>query len=148
MIINKEIRKLEVYYDGSCGMCGRFKDWLEKQEHIINVEFLSYASEAARERFPDLAKHDPEKALVIRTDTGEIYRAAEATVISLWACRDYRALAMKLRKPLFMPLARNIYPLIASNRYVISKLLTNDRKLQQELEKQDDGCDDGSCELK
>ena len=148
MTINQEMRSIEVYYDGSCAMCGRFKNWLVKQDHLIGVEFLSYASEAAIERFPDLAKYQPEKAMVVRTDTGKIYQGAEATVICLWACREYRGLAMKLRKPLFLPLARKIYPLIASNRYVISKLLTDDSKLKRELEKQKDQCSDGSCDLK
>jgi len=147
MKINQEICSLEVYYDGSCGMCGRFKNWLEQQEHLIGVEFLSYASEAARERFPDLAEYDPEKAMVVRTDTGEIYRGAESIVMTLWACSEYRKLAMKLRKPMFLPLASKIYPLIASNRYTISKLLTNEGKLKQELEKQKDDCGDGSCDL-
>ncbi len=148
MTINQEMRSIEVYYDGSCGMCRRFKDWLEQQEHLIGVELLSNTSEAARERFPDLAQHDPEKAMVVRTDTGEIYRAAEATVICLWVCREYRGLAMKLRKPLFLPLARKIYPLIASNRHVLSKLLNDDSKLKRELENQGDEYSDGSCELK
>ena len=147
MISNQEISSIEVYYDASCGMCGRFKKWLEQQHHLIGVELLSYTSEAARERFPDLAKYNPEKAMVIRADTGEIYRAAEATVICLWACREYRGLAMKLRNPLLLPLARKIYPLIASNRHLISKLLTDDKKLKRELEKQNDQCDDESCEL-
>ncbi|PQJ29819.1 thiol-disulfide oxidoreductase DCC family protein [Rubritalea profundi] len=148
MTINQEMRSIEIYYDGSCAMCGRFKNWLEQQEHLIGVEFLSYASEAARERFPDLAKYQPEKAMVVRADTGKIYQGAEATVICLWACREYRGLAMKLRKPLFLPLARKIYPLIASSRYVISRLLTDDSKLKRDLEKQKDQCSDGSCDLK
>ena len=148
MTINQEMRSVEVYYDGSCAMCGRFKDWLEQQEHLIGVEFLSYASEAARERFPDLAKYQPEKAMVIRADTGDIYCGAEATVICLWACSEYRGLAMKLRKPLLLPLARKIYPLIASNRYVLSKLLIDESKLKSELENQDDECSDGDCDLK
>ena len=147
MKINQEIRSVEVYYDGSCAMCGRFKDWLEQQKHLIGVEFLSYASEAAKERFPDLAEYQPEKAMVIRTDTGEIYRGAEATVICLWSCSEYRGLAMKLRKPIFLPLARKIYPLIASNRYLISKLLINERKLKRELEKQKDDCSDETCDF-
>ena len=147
MIINQEISSIEVYYDGSCAMCSRFKNWLEQQDHLIGVELLSNTSEAARERFPDLAKYKPEKAMVIRADTGEIYRAAEATVICLWACREYRGLAMKLRNPLLLPLARKIYPLIASNRHLISKLLTDDKKLKGELENQKDQCDDGTCEL-
>jgi predicted DCC family thiol-disulfide oxidoreductase YuxK len=148
MTINQEMRSIEVYYDGSCAMCGRFKNWLGKQHHLIGVKLLNYASEAAREHFPDLAKYQPEKAMVVRADTGEIYQGAEATVICLWACREYRGLAMKLRKPLFLPLARKIYPLIASNRYVISKLLIDDSKLKRELEKQKDHCNDGSCDLK
>ena len=147
MKINQEMRSIEVYYDGNCGMCGRFNKWLEKQDHLIGVELLSNTSEAARERFPELVQYKPEKAMVIRTDTGEIYRAAEATVICLWACREYRGLAMKLRNPLLLPLARKIYPLIASNRHVISKLLTDDKKLKGELENQKDQCDDGTCEL-
>ncbi|MFT5883342.1 MAG: putative DCC family thiol-disulfide oxidoreductase YuxK [Crocinitomicaceae bacterium] len=147
MEINQEISTLEVYYDGRCAMCGRFKNWLEQQELLIGVEFLSYASEAARERFPDLPEYKPDKAMVVRTDKGEIYRGAESIVMILWACSEYRKLAMKLRKPIFLPLASKIYPLIASNRYVISKLLTNEGKLKTELQKQKDECGDGSCDL-
>ncbi|MEO1857925.1 MAG: DCC1-like thiol-disulfide oxidoreductase family protein, partial [Rubritalea sp.] len=111
------------------------------------IEHLSNASEAAKVGFPDLAKYEPEKALVIRADTGEIYRAAEATVICLWACREYRGLALRLANPMLLPLARKIYPLIARNRHALSKLLIDDRKLKRKLEKQGDQCDDGSCEL-
>lgn len=147
MKINQEMRSLEVYYDGGCGMCCRFKEWYVQQALDIEVEFINYNSEAARERFTDLVEYDPEKAMVVRANTGEVFTGAESTVVCLWACSEHRRLAEKLCKPMFLPLAKKAYPLIANNRYKISKLLFNDRVLRRELEGQDSGDCDDNCKL-
>lgn len=129
-------------------MCRRFMSWFREQEHAIEVVLLPYDSEEARERFPELGEHEPDKLMVTRTDIGEVFRGAESWALCLWAIKKYRWLARRMASPVMLPLAQKICVLVAANRLKISKLIfgADDKALAEEIEKLDtEECDDGSC---
>ncbi|MFC4990638.1 DCC1-like thiol-disulfide oxidoreductase family protein [Rubritalea tangerina] len=87
MKIDQEMRFLEVYYDGSCALCCRYKGWFEQQRAEVEVQFIDYASDAARKRFPELLEYEPARAMVVRSDSGMVYQGEEATLMTLWHVR-------------------------------------------------------------
>lgn len=122
MKLSDQVKRLEVFYDGHCGMCCTFHEWLNQQERGAEVDFIPYQSARAAEVFPRLHEQKPEHAMVVRTDDGAVYRAAEAWVWCLWSCLEFRDLAQKLSHPRFLGLAEMTCRVLVANRQVISKL--------------------------
>ncbi|MGJ8672602.1 thiol-disulfide oxidoreductase DCC family protein [Rubritalea sp.] len=122
MKLNDDVEWVEVYYDGQCGMCCTFHEWVNRQERANDIVFLPYQSEEALNRFPTLNTRDPARQMVVRTSTDEIYQGAEAWVWCLWSCTKYRGLAKKVSKPQLLPQVQKICHLLAANRLTLSKL--------------------------
>lgn len=144
----KNYEYVEVYYDGECGMCRQFASWLKNQPHYYVVKLLPYQSKEAAAIFPELKRYHPEKQMVVRTSTKEVFQGAQSWVICLHACKDHRAKALKMRSPLLMPLAAKLCKVMATHRYKISKLFfqRTEQEVAQDMEKlhprkcKDDGC--------
>ena len=119
---NRTPHHLEVYYDGRCGLCCTFHEWLHVQERAFPVRFITYQSEEAEEVFPGLNALHPERDMIVRTDDGIIHRAGEGWVLCLMSCARYQWLARRLASPVLLPFAEKICRALASRRYRISKL--------------------------
>jgi len=151
MKLNKNVNYVEVYYDGKCGMCCTFHEWINKQERANEIVFLPYQSENAQELFPGLNTLDPAREMVVRTDDGEVYRAAEGWVWCLWSCTKYRDLAQKFSNPRLLPYVQKLCLLLAANRLSLSKVFfrAKSKEVAAELHAMPDvECDDGSCDMK
>lgn len=145
-----DIQKVEVYYDGKCGMCCTFHEWVNKQKRANEIVFLPYQSGEAQEIFPELNTLDPAREMVVRTDTGEIYRAAEAWVWCLWSCEKYRGVAKKFNSPSLLPSVQKLCHLLAANRLTLSKLFFRKKSKQvaEELHAMPAvECEDGNCRI-
>ena len=94
--LDKAVKTIEVFYDGRCGMCCTFMDWLEKQERACELICYDYHSSEATAAFPDLLKYHPEKVIVVRVDGEEVYQGAEGWVCCLWTCAKYRDVARRM----------------------------------------------------
>jgi len=116
---------IEVFYDGECGMCQAFSEWLEREPKAAQIRIYPYQSREAHLIFPDLPNYHPEREMVIRTWEGEVYQGAEAWVWCLYGCQAYRKLARRLAHPTLLPFASRIGKLVAKNRRGISRLLIN-----------------------
>ena len=114
---------LHVFFDHRCGMCGRFRRWLEGQAQLVEIQFTSYHDPAAKQICPILDSLHPEEKLVVMADTGQVYQGETAWIMCLWALDNYRELSMTLARPRWLPLARRVCELVSTNRYVWSKLL-------------------------
>lgn len=142
---------LHVFFDHNCGMCGRFRAWLERQPQLVEIRFTSYHDPEARRICPVLDSLHPDEKLVVMADTGQVYQGETAWIMCLWALDNYREFSMTLARPRWLPLARRVCEFVSSNRYAFSKLLfaKPNQQLLEELEAKPPAgaCHDDLCPL-
>ncbi|MGJ8656792.1 MAG: DCC1-like thiol-disulfide oxidoreductase family protein [Akkermansiaceae bacterium] len=153
--LDKGVKKVEVFYDGGCGMCRTFMGWLERQERGCELVCLDYRGEEARDVFPGIGDYEPEKEIVVRMEQGdgecEVYVGGEGWVCCLWSCGKYRDLAEKMNGCVLLPLAKKVCYLVSRNRLGVSRLFfrRKNAEIAAELEKEAEvtkiGCE-GGCE--
>ena len=148
MRLPKEIRKMEVFYDGRCGMCCTFHEWINRQPRTCEIEFIPYQAARAEHVFPGIMTLDPEKEMIVRTDQNEIYRAAEAWVLCLYSCANQQAVARRLARPAMLKIAIHTCRILAANRHSLSKVFFH--KKNKEVKKalhqmQAPDCDSDHC---
>lgn len=150
MKLSEEIKNVEVYYDGKCGMCCTFHEWINRQERANGIVFIPYQSEKAQRNFPMLNTLDPARQMIVRTDDNQIYRAAEAWVWCLWSCTNYRDVAKKFSSPKLLPHVQKLCSLLAANRLTLSKLFFRgkSKEVAERIHEMPDlECEDG-CDLR
>jgi len=138
-------KTIEVFYDGRCGMCCTFHEWIHRQRRAFEIRFLPYQASEAELCFPGLHQLDPAREMVVRTSDGGVYRGAEAWVWCLYSCANYRNVARKLASPRVLPLAIRACRLLAANRHGLSKIFfrKTDKKVREVLHRMDDvACDE------
>ena len=122
MKINQEMRRVEVFYDGECGMCVCFVTWFQKQALRVPVDCMPYQEKEVLRRFPDLMDYEPEKHVVARADTGEMYQGGETSVLLLWLTRRYGWVGSVLKTWPIFPVVQCAYKIAAANRQLLSKV--------------------------
>lgn len=149
MKIPKNIRYIEVYYDGRCGMCCTFHEWVNKQERAYPVRFIPYQSPQAEEWFPGVNELEPEREMIVRDDRRDIYRAAEGWVLCLLSCHKYQGMARRLASPVLLPVAEKACHALAARRHGLSKLFfrKKDNEVAVELHRMSGQSCDDECQL-
>ena len=151
MDLPKQIKGIEVYYDGRCGMCCSFHEWINRQPRAFAIEFIPYQSPDAERIFPGLGTLDPAREMIVRTIEGGIFRGAEAWVWCLYSCANHQAAARRLGGPGLLPIAIHACRVLAANRHALSKVFfrSKDRKVREELHRMEaTACEDGFCVTK
>lgn len=151
MELDKEVRFIEIFYDGHCGVCSSFVEWLTSQDRAIEVRCLAYQSDEAQRVFPEINSLKPDQEMVVRTDTGEVFRGAEGWVWCLWSCAKYKDIAKLMNSKLMLPVAKKVCLLASKNRLKLSKLFFGKKakEVSDEIHSLDDDtgeCADGSCD--
>ncbi|WP_051256601.1 thiol-disulfide oxidoreductase DCC family protein [Cystobacter fuscus] len=149
------MRALCVLYDETCGFCVSCARWLEAQSTWVALECLASGGEEAARRFPELRRSGGREELLVVDDEGGVYRDTQAWLMVLWALEDYREWALRLSSPALMPLARNAFELLSSNRRRLSGWLhLEDEAVRQHLAREAGppgapkcGPDDAACRL-
>ena len=139
---------IEVFYDGRCGMCCTFHEWINRQPRAYAVRFIPYQSPEAERAFPGVNTLDPAREMIVRSDRGRVFRGAEAWVYCLYSCANYRDVARKLASGGLLPVARKVCNLLASNRHALSKVFfrRKDREVREILhDMPEPECPDGAC---
>lgn len=116
------MKTLTIFHDPRCGLCARFRGWLEAQPRRVGVEFLAYDSPEAALRFPDLMTLGGDKDIVVLADDGRWWQGTAAWLTCLWTTCEYRAWSFRLAAPVFQPLVKKAVHLISTNRFAISRL--------------------------
>ncbi len=150
-IPNGNAKKIEVYYDGRCGMCCTFHEWINKQPRKFAIDFIPYQSERAEMVFPGIGMLDPARAMVVRSDSGVIYRGAEAWVMCLYSCSNYQSVAKKLAGPALLSVAIRACHVLAANRHSLSKIFfrSKDKLVRENLHVMEEPkCDSEYCVVK
>jgi predicted DCC family thiol-disulfide oxidoreductase YuxK len=135
MRLSDRMERIEVFYDGRCGMCCSFHEWINRQPRAFPVEFIPYQAPHAEQVFPGLGMLDPAREMVVRTCGGGIFRGAEAWVWCLYSCANHQAVARRLARPRLLPVAVHACRVLASNRHALSKIFfrKKDRLVRNEL---------------
>jgi len=119
------MQKLYVLYDPKCELCCRLKDWLMQQPSWIALEVIPAGCEKARKMFPQLQHIASQNDLAVISDEGAVYLNDRAWIMVLYALEEYRDWAARLTHPLLMPLARQAYAALSSNRHFLSRWLSS-----------------------
>ena len=117
------MKTLTIFHDPRCGLCARFRLWLEGQPTRVRVEFLAYDSEEAGRRFPGLAALGAGQDVVVLADDGRWWQGASAWITCLWATVAYHEWAFRLATPALLPWVGKIVHALSENRLTISRLL-------------------------
>ncbi|MFG2310664.1 thiol-disulfide oxidoreductase DCC family protein [Streptomyces sp. NPDC048566] len=100
------VRGLTVLFDPHCPLCAFLKDWLARQPQLVPLRFVPVASEEARRRYPGIDHRATLSEITVVGDAGQVYQGAPAWIVTLWALREYRALAHRLSTPTGAAFAR------------------------------------------
>ncbi|CAL9474307.1 hypothetical protein SUDANB145_02892 [Streptomyces sp. enrichment culture] len=100
------VRRLTVLYDAECALCAFVRDWLTRQQHLVELEPVPAGSAEARRRFPGLDHAATLDEITVVGDGGQVYRGAAAWIVVLWALREHRPLAHRLSTPSGAKLAK------------------------------------------
>ena len=135
MKLPNELKRIEVFYDGRCGMCCSFHEWINQQPRAYRIEFIPYQSPMAEKVFPGIGTLDPAREMIVKTDRGEIFRGAEAWVLCLYSCANHQATAQKLASPGLLSIAIHSCRLLAANRHSLSKVFfrRKDKQVRETL---------------
>ena len=98
--------RLTVLYDAACPMCRRFREWLGSQPLLVPTDFAAAGSAQARDRYPTLDHARTLEEITVIADDGAIWTNEHAWVMCLWVTLEHRALAERLARPAWLPLAR------------------------------------------
>jgi predicted DCC family thiol-disulfide oxidoreductase YuxK len=120
------MQKLYVLYDPKCELCCRLKNWILVQRSWIGIAVLEQGSEKARRLFPELERIATKDDLAVISDEGAVYLNDRAWIMVMYAMVEYREWATRLSDPLLMPLVRQAFAALSSNRHWISSLLDSE----------------------
>ncbi len=151
MNLSKKMMKIEVFYDGRCGMCCSFHEWINRQPRAFPIDFIPYQAAHAEQIFPGIGMLDPAREMIVRTSDQQIFRGAEAWVWCLYSCANYQQVARRLGGPTLLPIAIHTCRLLAANRHALSKVFfrSKDKKVKHELHSMKmENCADGFCVTK
>lgn len=118
------MKTLTIFHDPRCGLCAKFRTWLDAQPKRVAVEFLAYDSAEAAARLPNLAELGADRDVVVLADDGRWWQGDAAWLTCLWTTVLYRDWSFRLADPLLLPLVRKVIHLISENRLSISRLMT------------------------
>lgn len=142
------MKTLTIFHDPRCGLCAKFRLWMEDQPTRVRVEFLPYDSANAEQRFPGLSSLGAGRDVVVLADDGRWWQGASAWITCLWATAAYHEWAFRLATPTLLPLVGKIVHALSENRLTISRLLklrTEDSLADAVRSLPATDCGDGFC---
>lgn len=117
------MQTLTIFHDPRCGLCAKFRVWLEAQPKRVHVEFLAYDSAAAGERFPGLPGLGADRDIVVLADDGRWWQGSAAWLTCLWTTFQYHDWSFRLAAPVCQPFVKKAVQLLSENRFTISRLM-------------------------
>lgn len=141
---------LTIFYDPHCGLCQKFRVWLEAQPKRVVVDFLGYDTPEASMRFPGLLEIGADRDVVVLADDGRWWQGCSAWLTCLWTTFRYQEWSYRLATPALQPFVKKAVHLLSENRLTLSQLVgrKTDRSIQEVIETQlRPSCADGACEF-
>ena len=144
------MKQLTIFYDARCGLCVKFRAWLEAQPRQVAVEFLPFDSAEAIARFPGLLEIGADREVVVMADDGRWWQGSAAWLTCLWTTWEYRDWSFRLASPALQPLVRKAVHLLSENRLTLSRIFSDraDAQIVAAIEAIPAvGCDDSACAI-
>lgn len=144
------MKTLTIFYDPRCGLCAKFRAWLEAQPKRVDVEFLGFDSAEASERFPGLLELGADREVVVLADDGRWWQGGAAWLTCLWTTTQYHDWSFRLAAPVFQPFVKKAVHLLSENRLTLSRLmrLRNDAELATAIQSLPEaGCENQLCQI-
>jgi predicted DCC family thiol-disulfide oxidoreductase YuxK len=144
------MKTLTIFYDPGCGLCMKFRQWLDTQPKRVAVEFIGYQSAEASRRFPGLLELRADRDVVVLADDGRWWQGSAAWVTCLWTTVRYRDWAFRLAAPVYQPFVKRAVYLLSENRLTLSrfmKLRTDGERAQAIRDTPAPPCGNDACAL-
>jgi|CXWL01.1.fsa_nt_gi predicted DCC family thiol-disulfide oxidoreductase YuxK len=143
------MKSLTVFYDETCSLCLRCRDWLVGEPQIVPLVFVQKSLLAISH--PSLSKYTGGSDLVAVNDEGDVWIGDAAFLTILFSLENYRRWGTRLSGPSLRPCARRFFSRCCRTTAArISMLLggaKDDVRLEQFLADQPHpSCDDGKCQ--
>ena len=142
------MKSLTVFYDETCALCIRCRDWLWSEPQIVPLILIEKRLLVARH--PNLAACSGGSDLVVVSDAGEVWIGDAAFITILFTLERYRGWAGRLASPALRPYAKRFFEMVSNNRGRISWLLggvKDEKVLAGALsELPPDACDSAACD--
>ena len=126
---------LYVFYDATCGLCTRLRQWGERQPAFVELRFVPAGGRDALRLLPaEIAATSREDLIVLSSDGG-VYQGEAAWLMCLWALKGYRSLSIRLSDSRLAPKVREAFAIFSSNRHALSRWFgLSTEGLQRELQ--------------
>jgi len=111
------VSELILIYDGECGFCKKWVDWIRKRDKAQQLEYLPCQSNERKQRFPQINEMDCLKAMHVVLSDGPIFSGADAAPHILRALPGWQWCAAMFKIPGALLVARPVYRSIARNRH-------------------------------
>ena len=141
------MKTLTIFYDARCGLCSRFRRWMEAQPAWVALVFIPYDSDEARRLCPGIEAMRAAEEIVVMADDGRLWQGAGAWITCLWALYDYREWSSRLAAPGLQGMVRKVVHWISGNRIGLSRLLHLKSDDALRLAVDDAKCESGSCRV-
>lgn len=115
------MKTLYVLYDAKCELCRRVRVWLQGQPAFVPLAFVALQSPDLDQRFPGITAMEPARQILVVSDSGDVWRGADAWILCLWALREYREWSQRLASPLLRPFAMRVCDMVSRNRHRFSQ---------------------------
>ena len=115
------MKTLYVLYDAKCELCRRVRVWLQGQPAFVPLAFVALQSPEIEQRFPGITALEPARQILVVSDSGDVWRGADAWILCLWALREYREWSQRLASPLLRPFAMRVCDMVSRNRHRFSQ---------------------------
>ncbi|HEU5076087.1 MAG TPA: DCC1-like thiol-disulfide oxidoreductase family protein [Polyangiaceae bacterium] len=123
-------KTLTVLFDPGCPLCRRCRDWMLTQPAYLPIQVIACTSERARREFREIPWLGD--ALVVVSDTRDVWAGPAAFLTCLWALEDWREWSYSLAGPAFAPLAERFFQTISAHKLSLSRFFAH-------------RCDAGTC---
>lgn len=116
--MNKQNKaKIQVFYDGACGLCAREINHYKTIAPTGVFEWVDVMHDASPFEAIGYTKQDGLKALHVRDQSGEMHIGIDAFAV-IWAqMRRWRVLAFFIKLPIIHHIARLFYRIFAAWRF-------------------------------
>jgi predicted DCC family thiol-disulfide oxidoreductase YuxK len=109
---------VEVFYDGSCGLCRTSRRWVERRDTLRRLRFVDSGGSAAGEACP-VPSDELARAVWVRLPGGRLVSGYAAWVAVLRALPRWRLVAGVLELPPMRWAGAVLYRVIARHRHTL-----------------------------
>lgn len=123
------MQPLTLIYDGACGFCVGWVEWVKKRDKKGIFIYLTCQSQERANQFPDIQETECLEAMYLVTPEGQKFAGADALPKIFKELPGWKVVGLLLSLPGISIITWPVYGVIAKNRYRF-------------------GCDSHTCSIK